>query len=109
MLLASKWCETEVASALALKVRTGNLPPEARLPVLHMVRDMLTASATIVAIDATHFNRTTDLLERYDKGLGAGDALNLPITADAGAKLFTVDRRMAEAGLALGFDIQLLT
>lgn len=109
VLLASKWCETEVASALALKVRTGSLPPEARLPVLRMVRDMLTASATIVAIDATHFNRATDLLERSDKGLRAGDALHLAIAADAGAKLFTLDRRMAEAGLALGLDVQLLT
>ena len=107
--MASKWCETEVASALALKVRTGSLPPEARLPVLRMVRDMLTASATIVAIDAPHFNRATDLLERSDKGLGAGDALHLAIAADAGAKLFALDRRMVEAGLALGLDVQILT
>lgn len=107
-LVSSKWCETEVASALALKVRVGSLDTNQRRPTLGVVRNMLAASAVMVAIDALHFDAATDLLARGDKALRGGDALHLAVAARAGATLFTLDRRMAEAGTALDLDVCLL-
>lgn len=107
-LIASKWCETEAASAFALKVRTRVLSREMLGPALRAVRDMLTGSASMVTIDDTHFDRATELLGRSDKGLRGGDALHLAVAESARTTLFTLDRRMAEAGVALGLDVRRL-
>jgi uncharacterized protein len=41
-------------------------------------------------------------------GLRGGDALHLAIAAESGAALYTLDRRMVEAGLPLGVTTHLL-
>jgi predicted nucleic acid-binding protein len=37
-----------------------------------------------------------------------GDALHLALAADVGATLFTLDKRLAEAGRQVGASVQLL-
>lgn len=73
-----------------------------------MITAMLNASARFIPIGQHHFESAGDLLSRSALPLGSGDALHLAIAAAAGAKLVTLDRRMAEAGLGLGLDVQLL-
>lgn len=107
-LVSSHWCETEIASALAAKTRALQLSPDDRPKLLVMITDMLNASARFIPINQRHFEAAGDLLSRSALPLGSGDALHLAIAADAGAKLFTLDRRMAEAGLGLGLDVELL-
>lgn len=107
-LLTSAWCETEVASALALKVRTKELVPERRLPLFELIRSTLAKSARMIAVEQYHFIAARVLLNRCTTPLRGGDALHLAIAADAGARLCTLDRRMAEAGQGLGLDVQLL-
>ena len=46
--------------------------------------------------------------DQYALGLRAGDALHLAICADRGAIICTLDRRLAEAALALGVETALL-
>lgn len=107
-LVTSHWCETEIASALAAKTRAGRLSPGDRPKLFAMITAMLNASARSIPIGQRHFESAGDLLSRSALPLGSGDALHLAIAAAAGAKLVTLDRRMAEAGLGLGLDVQLL-
>ena len=108
-IVTSAWCETQVASALALKVRTGALAPDARRPLFELIRATLADTASKVAVEYRHFEAATALLNRSNKALRGGDALHLAIAADAGAILCTLDRRMAEAGQALGLSVDLLS
>ncbi|MDE2464494.1 MAG: PIN domain-containing protein, partial [Alphaproteobacteria bacterium] len=48
------------------------------------------------------------LADQHALGLRAGDALHLAICADHGATLCTLDRRLGEAGPALGVKAELL-
>lgn len=107
-MLTSKWCETEAASALATKVRTGALPAERYDALLQVIQRWLRSTVN-VAIEEHHFVLATRLLAQRTKPLRGGDALHLAIAADAGATLWTLDRKMAEAGQALGLDVRLLT
>lgn len=108
-LLFSKWCETEIASALAGKVRIGVLAAERRAAVIQGIRDNLHSAATLIHVGAAAFDRATQLLENSQRPLRGGDALHLAIAERAGAALYTLDRRMAEAGAALGLGAHLLT
>ncbi len=108
-LLFSKWCETEIASALSGKVRIGVLAAERRVPVMQGIRDNLYAAAQLVHVGAADFDRATQLLENSEKPLRGGDALHLAIAERVGAALYALDRRMVEAGAALGIDAHLLT
>ena len=107
-LVTSLWCETEVASAVAMKTRTGELAVRDREPVFARVRSGLRERAAFVPIEPDHFDRATDYLRRSERGLRGGDALHLAIAHAAGATLWTLDRKMAEAGQALGLDARLL-
>ncbi len=46
--------------------------------------------------------------DQFALGLRGGDALHLAIAADHGATLCTLDRRLNDAGLALGVKTLLL-
>ncbi len=107
-LLLSKWCETEIASALSGKVRIGALAAELRAPVMQGIRDNLYAAAQLIHVGAADFDRATQLLENSQTPLRGGDALHLAIAERAGVALYTLDRRMAEAGAALGLNAHLL-
>ena len=107
-LLSSRWCLTEAASAMAIKVRTGVLNREDYGITVDAVRDELDSASNNVAITARHFDAATDLVRRSAKPLRGGDALHLAVAADSGAQLWTLDRKMAEAGQALALNVRLL-
>lgn len=107
-LIASWWTDTEVTSALGIKARLGTITPNARLTVRAAIRSILNASATIVTPLADDFREASLMMERGSKPLRGGDALHLAIAHRVGATLWTLDRRMAEAGQALGLDARLL-
>ena len=48
------------------------------------------------------------ITDQYRLGLRAGDALHLAICTDHGATLCTLDRRLGEAGAALGVKTMVL-
>ena len=109
LLTTSAWCGTEIASALAKKVRTGALDRSSMDHVLDTIRTRLAAHAKVIPIEQRHFDIAADLILRSPLALRAGDALHLAIASQAGAELVTLDRGMAEAGQALGLRTRLLT
>ncbi len=107
-LVSSAWCLTETASALAAKVRARELRPTVRDMIMRQIRELIEQSARMQAISRQHFLTAAELLATSKLSLHAGDALHLAIAADAGATLWTLDRRMAEGGKALGLDVRLV-
>ena len=59
-------------------------------------------SFTVVPVSRLQFRLAARFADQYALGLRAGDALHLAICADQGMTLCTLDRRLCEAGSALG-------
>jgi uncharacterized protein len=107
-LAITPWVETEFSSALSVKVRARQLRPRDRAAALAMFTRLVTESFSMLPIRAGQFRYAARFADRYELGLRAGDALHLAICADHGATLCTLDRRLAEAGTALGVPARLL-
>jgi predicted nucleic acid-binding protein len=100
----SLWVHVEVASALAMKVRTGSLNEEQRAAALAGWLSMR-RSCRILGIPAGHFAAAAQMVERSELGLRAGDALHLAVAAAHGCTLVTLDDRMAKAAPKVGVPV----
>ena len=107
-LAISDWVVTEFSSALSIKLRTGQLQPAHRADALAMFTRLMAESFTLLPISGLQFRTAARYADQYTLGLRAGDALHLAICADHGATLCTLDRRLGEAGAALGVKTMLL-
>jgi len=107
-LVISDWVVTEFSSALSIKVRTGALTAQHRAGALAMFTQLTAESFNLLPIVSSHFRTAARYSDNFALGLRAGDALHLAVAGQRGATLCTLDRRLAEAGLALGVDTLLL-
>lgn len=89
-LTISDWVVTEVSSALS-----------------HFTR-LCAESFTVLPVTAVHFRTAARFADQHALSLRAGDALHLAVAGEAGATLCTLDRRLADAGTAVGVIAQLL-
>lgn len=101
-LVISPWVVTEVSSALAIKVRAGSLEAAQRAEALAAWKTIQMQSLQVVIVQPSHFEMAARFVDQERLGLRAGDALHLAIAADAGYRLATFDRAMADAGIKLG-------
>jgi predicted nucleic acid-binding protein len=62
----------------------------------------------MVPVSRAQFRTAARFVEQHMLGLRAGDALHLAVCAERGATLCTLDRRLSDAGSALGVKIMLL-
>jgi uncharacterized protein len=67
-----------------------------------------TDSFNVVAVSRLQFRMAARFVEQHRLGLRARDALHLAICADHGTTLCTLERRLRDAGSALGVKTMLL-
>ncbi len=108
VLYISDWVITEVSSALSMKVRTGALSPDDRTSALAFFRQMIAESFIVLPVTSAHFQAAARLADQHHLALRSGDALHMALSADVGATLFTLDKRLAEAGKQIGASVRLL-
>lgn len=103
-LVIGEWAVTEFSSALALKLRTGQLDEDLRSSALGAFKRMVADSLRVLPVESVHFRLAARLADDHRLGLRAGDALHLAVVAEQGATLCTLDRRFAAAASSLGIE-----
>jgi uncharacterized protein len=107
-LAASDWVAAEFSSALAMKLRAGQIGPDGRADALAMFTNLCRDSLEIVPVSRSDFRLAARLADRHQLGLRAGDALHLAICVGLGAELCTLDRRLSDAGSEVGVQTTLV-
>ena len=101
-LLVSDWVVIEFSAALSRKLRAGQVDAARRQMALAEFSRICATSAAVLPVARSQFQTAARLADQYATGLRGGDALHLAIALENGATLCTLDRRLSDAGLALG-------
>ena len=107
-LAISGWVATEFRTAIAVKLRLTQIQPAQRATILARFTQIVAESLSVLPVSAATFQAAAGLADQYLFALRAGDALHLAMAVEFGATLCTLDRRLAQAGEALGVQTTLL-
>lgn len=101
--------EVELLSALARKVRTGELRRADAQRIQDVFRTHLEAGLYLrLPVERRHFTAAREWLAALRAPLATLDALHLAVAAAQGCSMVTVDAALARAGRAIGVRVRLL-
>jgi predicted nucleic acid-binding protein len=104
----SGWTLTEVASALSVKHRRGDISALDKARADNAINAMVT-SFERTPVEDQHFLAALSFVEVEQAKLRAGDALHAAIAADYDQTLVTLDRGLASGCAVLRLNILLLS
>lgn len=106
----SRLAEVELYSAVALKVRTGELDiPSANRIVSQFDVHLAAGLFAMVTPDSGHYSLARDWIGRFNTPLRTVDALHLALAFSHGLRVLTSDQAMARSAAVLGVDHRLLS
>ena len=107
-ILISDWVVTEFSAALSVKLRMAEIDRESRSAALAKFEQLRLVAFEVRPVGREHFRKAARLADSHQSGLRAGDALHLAIAESEGARIATLDRRLANAAATLGLAYQLI-
>jgi predicted nucleic acid-binding protein len=85
-----------------------HLSVEQRASAVSLFTDLRIRSLAVAPVTREHFQVAARFADQSGLGLRAGDALHVAVAAELGATLCTLDKRLAEAAVALGVRAEMV-
>lgn len=105
----SQLVKVELTSALARRVRMGDIPQKIARTILERFHTHLDAGFyTQIALESRHYALACEWIGRFETPLRTLDAVHLAIAAFNNVQLVTADTGLAESAVLLGVEVQLL-
>jgi predicted nucleic acid-binding protein len=105
-LATSHWTRVESSSVLAREVRMKHYVASAALKVDGDLEALIRQSFLVLTVASDDLDSAKLLLQKYETGLRAGDALHLAIAKSKNAQaIYSLDDKMIRAGKLLGLPV----
>lgn len=105
-LFTALWTRTELASALSIKARRGELSQKQVTLLLREFEQWVTSGVQLLNIDNRDFAHAAELCARVKTGLRSGDALHLTVASrHQTTHVATLDQDMGKNALEMGMQI----
>jgi uncharacterized protein len=85
-----------------------HLSVEQRASAVSLFTNLRAQSLSIAPVTREHFLSAARFSDQSRLGLRAGDALHVAVAGGLGATLCTLDKRLAEAAVALGVSAEMV-